>query len=154
VTGPLFALLLLAGPQAGPATATSPAATTSAATPAAEVEQLERRLVEAISTKDLATYDRLVGDDYVVVNLDGTETTKAQVMAGYRSGDRGYTNLKISEVKVHVFGDTAVFSARTAGLRRENGQDLPNVRRYVRVWARRDGRWRAVTQMSAPIPAP
>jgi ketosteroid isomerase-like protein len=145
-------LLLLASPQApSPAAKASSAGTLS---PAAEVEQLERRLVEAISAKDLATYDRLVADDYVVVNLDGTETTKAQVMAGYRSGERGYTNLKISEAKVHVFGDTAIFSARTAGTRRENGQDLPNLRRYMRVWARRDGRWRAVTQISAPLPAP
>ena len=41
-------------------------------------------------------------------------------------------------------------SARTKGMRREEGRDVANDNRYVRVYARRGGRWRAVTQMSAP----
>ena len=39
---------------------------------------------------------------------------------------------------------------RTKGMRREEGRDVANDNRYVRVYARRGGRWRAVTQMSAP----
>jgi uncharacterized protein (TIGR02246 family) len=120
-----------------------------------EVEALERQLVEAIARKDLATYDRIVADDYVVVDASGKDITKAEVMASYRDGTRGYTGLEIFDVRTHVFGDTAVVSARTKGMRREEGRDVPNDNRYVRVYARRDGRWRAVTQMSAPArPAP
>jgi ketosteroid isomerase-like protein len=115
-----------------------------------DVEALERQLVEAIGKKDLATYDRIVADDYVVVDASGKDITKAEIMASYRDGTRGYTNLEIYDVRTHVFGDTAVVSARTKGLRRENGKDVVNDNRYVRVFARRDGRWRAVTQMSAP----
>lgn len=117
-----------------------------------EVEALERQLVEAISKKDLATYDRIVADDYVVFDASGKTITKAEVMASYRDGTRGYTNLEIFDVRSHVFGDTAVVSARTKGLRREGGRDVPNDNRYLRVFARRDGRWRAVTQVSAPAP--
>ena len=117
-----------------------------------EVEALERQLVEAISKKDLATYDRIVADDYVVFDASGKTITKAEVMASYRDGTRGYTNLEIFDVRTHVFGDTAVVSARTKGLRREGGRDVPNDNRYLRVFARRDGRWRAVTQVSAPAP--
>jgi ketosteroid isomerase-like protein len=119
-----------------------------------EVEALERQLVEAIGRKDLATYDRIVADDYVVVDASGKDITKAEVMASYRDGTRGYTNLEIFDVRTHVFGDTAVVSARTKGTRREEGRDVPNDNRYVRVYARRGGRWRAVTQMSAPARPP
>jgi ketosteroid isomerase-like protein len=115
-----------------------------------EVEALERQLVEAIGRKDLATYDRIVADDYVVVDASGKDITKAEVMASYRDGTRGYTGLEIFDVRTHVFGDTAVVSARTKGMRREEGRDVPNDNRYVRVYARRGGHWRAVTQMSAP----
>jgi len=115
-----------------------------------EVEALERQLVEAIGKKDLATYDRIVADDYIVVDASGKDVTKAEIMASYRDGTRGYTNLEIYDVRTHVFGDTAVVSARTKGLRREAGKDVVNDNQYVRVFARRDGRWRAVTQMSAP----
>lgn len=35
---------------------------------APEIEQIEQQLVAAIAARDLTTYDRLVADDYVVVN--------------------------------------------------------------------------------------
>ncbi len=119
---------------------------------AREVEQLERQLVAAISAVDLNTYDRLVADDYVVVQASGVELTKADVMASYRSGARRYKDLRLSEVKVHLYGDTAVLSARSTGFRRENDRDVPNDVRYIRIYLRRRGRWRAVAQMATPIP--
>lgn len=114
------------------------------------VEDLERELVAAIAKTDLATYDRIVADDYVVVDASGRDVPKSEVLASYRSGTRHYTNLEIFDVKGRVFGETAIVSARTKGLRREEGKDVPNDVRYVRVYARRDGRWRAVAQMSTP----
>src|SRR3954464_11040118 len=111
-----------------------------------EVEALERQLVRAVGKKTLATPDRIVADDYIVVDASGKDLTKAEIMAGYREGTRGYTNLEIYDVRTHVFGDTPVVSARTKGLRREDGKDVVNNNRYIRVFARRDGRWRAVTQ--------
>jgi ketosteroid isomerase-like protein len=118
-----------------------------------ELEQLEQRLVTAIGSGDLATYDRIVANDYVVVSANGTERTKQEVMAGYRARKEGYRDLRIGEVRAHVFGDTGVVSARTFGFRVDSsGAETPNRVRYVRVFARRDGRWQAVAQMAAPLP--
>ena len=119
-----------------------------------EVERLERALVDAIARTDLATYDRIVADDYVAFEASGKETGKAEILSSYRSGARRYTGLEIFDVRARVFGDTAVVSARTKGFRREGDRDVPNRVRYIRVYARREGRWRAVTQMSAPLPEP
>jgi ketosteroid isomerase-like protein len=115
------------------------------------VEDLERELVAAIAKTDLATYDRIVADDYVVVDATGRDIPKSEIIASYRSGTRHYTNLEIFDVRGRVFGDTAIVTARTKGLRREDGKDVPNDVRYVRVYARRAGRWRAVSQMSTPF---
>jgi ketosteroid isomerase-like protein len=117
-----------------------------------EVEQLERDLVAAIGRGDLATYDRIVADDYVAFLPDGGENSKAEILASYRSGGRAYTGLEIFDVKARIFGDTAVVGAKTKGSRREGGRDVPNRVRYIRVFAKREGRWRAVAQMSAPLP--
>ncbi len=119
---------------------------------ARELENLERELVAAIGRGDLATYDRIVADDYVALEASGKESPKAEILASYRSGTRRYTNLEIFDVKARVFGDTAVVSAKTKGFRREGNRDVPNRVRYIRVYARREGRWRAVTQMAAPLP--
>jgi ketosteroid isomerase-like protein len=118
---------------------------------AREVERLERELVAAIRTGDLAVYDRTVADDYVVVGPGG-DRGKAEVMAGYRSGERSYPGLEITDVAVHVYGETALVTARTLGDRREGGREEPNRVRYLRVYARRGGRWQAVAQMAVPQP--
>jgi ketosteroid isomerase-like protein len=119
--------------------------------PAREVEQLERDLVAAIGRGDLATYDRIVADDYVAFLAEVGESSKEEILASYRSGARRYTGLEIFDVDSRVFGDTAVVSAKTKGLRREGDQDVPNLVRYIRVYARRERGWRAVAQMAAPL---
>ena len=135
--------------------AQQPPPAASPADAAAEVERVERELVAAIARTDLATYDRIVADDYVAYTVTGQESTKPEIMASYRAGTRQYQALAISEVKVRVFGDAAVLSARTSGTRIEEGKTpVPNVVRYFRVYARRSGVWRAVMQMVTPLPAP
>ena len=114
-------------------------------------EARERELIRAIGSGDLAAYERLVADDYVALRGSGDQT-KAQVMEGYKAGSLAYRDLAIEDVTVSVFGEVAVLSALTTGLRIENGQESPNRVRYLRVWARRDGSWRAVVQMAVPVP--
>src|SRR5690349_12502968 len=117
---------------------------------AKEIERLEQQLVTAIEAKDFATYQKLVAEDYVAVGAAG-ETTRTQAMETYRTGALSLPGLKIGEVKVHVYGDTAMISARTFGDRVENGKTTPNRVRYMRIWMKRDGAWRAVAQMARPL---
>ena len=87
-----------------------------------------------------------------MIEAAGTVRTKAEVMASYRSGERGYRDLRIDEVGSRDFGDTAVVHARTFGRRLQEGKEEVNRVRYVRVYTRREGRWQAVAQMAAPLP--
>jgi ketosteroid isomerase-like protein len=160
VVVPVVALLVAVGAaaqSAAPAAqrSTVPAAKVSSPVAvAAEVERVERELVAAIGKGDLATYDRIVADDYVAYTTTGQESTKPEIMAAYRTGTRKYMSLSISDVKVRVFGDTAILVARTSGTRVEEGRPPePNTVRYFRVFTRRGGAWRAVMQMVTPLPA-
>ena len=141
-----FSLVLLLAAAALPCRGVPPGEDQAAA-----VERLERDLVAAIARTDLARYDQIVADDYVVFDASGKELTKKEIVESYRSGARGYSGLEIYDVHARVFGDTAVVTARTRGFRHEEGRDVPNRVRYIRVYARRAGRWQAVTQMSAPL---
>jgi homoserine O-acetyltransferase/O-succinyltransferase len=120
---------------------------------AAEVEARERELIAAIGGRDLAAYQRLVAEDYVVLRPSGNQT-RADVIRDYQAAALGYRDLGIRDVDVRTFGDTAVLSAWTTGTRIEQGRESPNRVRYLRVWTRRDGAWRAVLQMAAPLPPP
>jgi len=141
-----------AAPVVQPSAARSLAADQQAA--AAQVERVERDLVAAIAKTDLATYDRIVADDYVAHTVSGQALTKPEIMTSYRTGTRRYMTLAISDVQVRVFGETAILSARTSGTRVENGgTPVPNTVRYFRVFTRRNGVWRAVMQIVTPLPA-
>lgn len=117
---------------------------------AREIERLEQQLITAIEAKDLTAYQRLVAEDYVAVGAAG-EQTRAQAIEAYRSGTLSLPGLKIGEIKVHVYGDTAMISARTFGDRVEGGKTVPNRVRYMRIWMKRQGQWRAVAQMARPM---
>jgi ketosteroid isomerase-like protein len=143
-------LLALGLVAAGSALAPAAAAAQSLADDLDAVERAERALVAAIRAGDLAAYDRLVADDYVVITATGDDQSKADVMASYRKGDLKFPDLEIHDVRVHVFGDAALVAARTSGLRREGERDVPNLVRYVRVFSRRDGEWKAVAHVSRP----
>ncbi len=150
-----FTVLVGAAPPASTAPQTAITATRPAdQTTAAAVDRLERELVAAISAGDLATYDRIVADDYVAYTTSGQMQTKPEIMASYRTGTRKYFGLGISDVTVRVFGETAILVARTTGTRIEQGgAKVPNLVRYFRVFTKRNGRWRAVMQMVTPLPA-
>jgi hypothetical protein len=111
---------------------------------------LERRLVAAIGSRDLVSYDQLVADDYVVVSADGTERTKADVIAAYKAGAR--VSRPGSRKSRRMCSATLVSCTRTLGFRIDSGKETANRVRYVRVFARRGGRWQAVMQMAQPLP--
>ena len=138
----LFLLLLL--------TAATPHRTADDSTVAQEIERLEQQLVKAIEAKDFTTYQSLVAEDYVAVGAAG-EQTRAKAIDTYRSGALSLPGLKIGDIKVHVYGDTAMISARTYGDRVENGETLPNRVRYMRIWMKRQGHWQAIAQMARPL---
>ena len=56
-----------------------------------------------------------------------------------------------TKIHVHVYGDTATINARTFGDRVEQGKTVPNRVRYMRVWMKREGQWRAIAQMARPL---
>jgi ketosteroid isomerase-like protein len=144
-------LMMMVGLAVGPAAAATVAdRVADDADVAREIERLEQQLVTAIEAKDLATYQKLVAEDYVAVGAAG-EQTRTQAMEAYRSGALSLPGLKIGDIKVHVYGDTAMISARTYGDRVEKGKTVPNRVRYMRIWMKREGTWRAVSQMARPL---
>jgi len=149
----LAALLAESEPGASgpaPAVAGPDARETETQEEAARVEKLEHELVAAIARTDLETYSRIVAEDYAAYDAAGRIIPRAEAIASYRSGKRRYRDLTIHDVTTRVYGDTAVVVARTEGFRLENGREEPNRVRYIRVYARRGGEWKAVAQLAAP----
>ncbi len=113
-----------------------------------ELVQLEHAFAQAAFCSDVGMMDRYTADDFTGIDSSGKEVTKAQILARFRTPRGEIESLRHDDIKVRVFGDSAVATARTVVKGKVNGQEFAGEYPYMRVWIKRNGRWLAVAAMS------
>lgn len=119
-----------------------------------ELQRIEESLPEAMMRGDVALVERITADDFLGFDPNGQEIHKADLLARMKSPDYELQSLRHEDIRVRVFGDCAVATARTVVRGRYKGQETGGQFRYLRVWVRRGGRWQAVAAQSATLPEP
>lgn len=131
-------------------------AQTPAQTETGEVEQelikLEIDWAEAYLKKDIAFLDRILADDWTYTDSEGNVMIKAQDLAELKSGEFVVTSWAQDNVKVRVYGDTAVVTGRGTIKAQYKGKDASGQFQYTDTFIRRDGRWQCVATHSSTIP--
>lgn len=97
------------------------AATTNAAD---EIKKLEEMRNDAVLHGDVSVLDRMTSDDYTFVTLRGEMRTKQEILKGFASGSFHYDSRQIFDLKVRVYGDTAVVTGRSVQRGMENGRTI------------------------------
>ena len=154
-------------PAATPAAAATPGATPTAApasespkavaTPAlTEDEQtllkLEQDWGEATMKGDVAFVDRSEAEEYVYTDPNGQLSNKKDSLDAAKAGATKISSFKIRDVKVHVYGDSAVLTGQTQLKGKDdNGNDISGDYRWTDVFIRREGRWQAVASQATTI---
>ncbi len=110
-----------------------------------EVEALEQEWRQALLASNVTELDHLLADDYLGVTANGTLETKADLLAMRRSGTTKLSQLDLSDLKIRVYGDTAVVTSRAEVAGTNGGTDISGRYRYTRVYNRRNGQWRIVS---------
>ncbi len=110
-----------------------------------QIEALEEQWRQAIVTNNVTEMDHLLADDYIGISANGTVETKAQALAQRKAGTVQIKSLDLNDLKVRVYGDTAVVTSQAA-LEGTNGQsDISGNYRYTRVYNKRLGQWKIVS---------
>jgi ketosteroid isomerase-like protein len=110
-----------------------------------EIEALEMQWRDAVVSNNVSQMDHLLADDYIGISANGTVETKTQELAQRKAGTVRIQSLDLSDLKVRVYGDTAVVTSRAA-LTGINGQsDISGNYRYTRVYNKRLGQWKIVS---------
>jgi ketosteroid isomerase-like protein len=117
-----------------------------------EIENLESQWLKAMMQNDVATVNRLLADDYLGINPDGTLQTKADALAQQRSGTMKVSNIDPENVKVRVYGDTAVVTSRVAVQGHDGNRDIGGRYHYTHVYSRKSGDWKIVSFEASRIP--
>jgi ketosteroid isomerase-like protein len=110
-----------------------------------EIEGLELDWRQAQLTNNISMVDRLLADDYLGISANGTLETKADELATRRSGTLKITELELSDIKVRIYGDTAVVTSKAELVGKKGDRDISGRYRYTRVYSNRAGQWRIVS---------
>jgi ketosteroid isomerase-like protein len=109
---------------------------------------------EAQVKGDRAALERLVADDYVLVNGAGAVQSKAQLIADYVAPGFKLDPFTIEAPVEKVLGDTALLGGRVNMTGTDGGQRFALVVRFVDTWAKRDGQWRVVYSQVTRVAKP
>jgi ketosteroid isomerase-like protein len=104
--------------------------------------QMERDWTEAGLKKDAATLDKILADDWVGQGPTGV-ATKAETLADLKSGDYKLESQTLGDMKVRVFGDTAVVTGSDDEKSSYKDKDTSGHYTWTDVFVKRQGRWQA-----------
>ncbi len=118
-----------------------------------EIENLESQWRTALMQNDVGTINKLLADDYLGINPNGTLETKADALALRRSGTMKISSIDPDNQKVRVYGDTAVVTSQVELQGHDGERDISGRYHYTRVYSRRSGEWKVVSFEASRIPA-
>lgn len=117
--------------------------------------QLEKEGREAALNNSVDLNDRLLADNWMNTNANGTVTTKAQLLTLLKSNPFKIQSIESDDVVVRVYGDGAVVTGQSTSTRLGQDDQVVTGRvRFTRVYAKIAGRWLVVAAQSTPIKTP
>jgi len=118
-----------------------------------ELTKLENAWLQAFFTKDTAFSDRFLADDYVGTDEHGNVKTKAQEIAEIKAGAHLSTSGAQDNIKVRVFGNTALVTGRNIMKGLFKGKEYSSPYLWTHTFLKRGGRWQCVaSHVSKPLP--
>lgn len=115
------------------------------------VADLEQQWLKSQQTNNTALVEPLLADGFTNTSSDGKVTSRAQAVADAKATK--YTSVDYIDLKVMVFGDTAIaignFRAKGTD---PSGKPLDTNERFTDTWVKlSNGKWQCVASHQSPI---
>ena len=105
------------------------------------LQDLNRDYIRSVQHSDVRRFDEILADDFLCSNPDGSLIDRAAFLK-QTAVPVAIANLEARDVVTRIMGDVAIIHARTTYTRPDG---TAGAGRYTDVWARRGGRWLAVS---------
>jgi ketosteroid isomerase-like protein len=114
--------------------------------------KLENDWAKAALAGDAAALDKILGPDYISTGSDGELVTRADTLAGLKSGQNKYSVFTVEDMKAYVYGDAAVVIGKGRVKGTEKGKAIDEEDRFTDTWINNNGTWVAVATHVSRIP--
>jgi len=113
------------------------------------LQAMEHDWLNAEKNHDTAAFEKIVADDWIAIGPDGKTQTKAERAAEIKAAH--ITSATMGDMKVRVFGDTAVVTGTDDESTMEDGKKSGDHYAWTDVFVKRNGKWLAVASQTAQI---
>ena len=109
-----------------------------------ELLTLEKAFGEAIVKNDVEGIGRIVTDDWIIIDPNGEIVDRVRFLDVIKSGALTHDIMESEDLRVRVYGDSAVVTAITSTKGKFMGQEFSTRERATDVFIKRDRRWQCV----------
>lgn len=107
----------------------------------ASLLELNRDYIRSVQNSDVRRFEEILADDFLCSTPDGSLLDRTRFLE-QTAQPVTISNLEAHDVDIRLMGDFAIIHARTTYTAPDG---RPGTGRYTDVWARRKGRWLAVS---------
>jgi hypothetical protein len=120
-----------------------------------QLRKIEQQRIEAITTKDVDTLQRLLAEDYHLINPGGQQVGKFDLIHGLREGFIAYSLWEVDGAMTVVAGDPLAVVRYRASLQvTVQGEAQPPQRLWhTEVYIQAEGAWQAIMSQDTRISA-
>ncbi len=122
------------------------------------IKTLHEQSRQAALKGDAGFLEKYLTDDYLGIGSDGRLITKDQDLQMLKSGAIKYEAIDERDVKVRVYGDTAIVSALASVKLTVDGKPIRGDHRATFVWVKQEGNWKEAsfqtTRVAQATPRP
>jgi ketosteroid isomerase-like protein len=113
--------------------------------------QIERDWGTAAKGKDKAWFERTFADEYTAIGSSGKMRNKAQDIADILADSDTVTGDELSDMRVRVFGDTAILTGRLRLKGKSKNGDFDRQYSFTDTFVKRNGSWRVIATQSTLV---
>ena len=109
-----------------------------------ELLKTEKEFARAIVKNDPEDIRRFVADDWIIIDPNGEIVDRTRFFEVIRSNALTHEMMESENLRVRIYGDSAVVTAVTRSKGTFMGQDFSTQERATDVFVKRGGRWQCV----------
>jgi ketosteroid isomerase-like protein len=117
----------------------------------AALKALEKKWDAANLKGDIGALNAIFADTFISTSSAGKVRTKEKMLAQLKSGELSYKTSKMDDMKVFVYGDTAVVNGRWKAKFVKKGRSVDTSERLTDTYVRQNGQWKCVASQGSTI---
>lgn len=116
-----------------------------------EILKLEQQWQDTLVKGDAAALEKLYHDGLIYTHSNASTDNKTTYIAKIKSGATKYVSIKRDDIKVSVYGDTAIVTCHWLVHAQAGGNQIHTDARFIHVYLKQKGGWQMVAHQSTLV---